>query len=225
MRVRRVMAEWQNGKAELDFRNDGGIPLPIIGISGPNGAGKSLLQLLALRCFKNSMSPNTVFLDWDDVSGSVEFEYGGAIATAMVHKGKIIQNLVFPHMTVDSMRMQGGVLGYSRHRFTWEFARWGDTKDIGLGEKGISSILHDLYKGDIRNSIIWVDDFDIGLDTVNASKFLQHLIKKSLEKSNQLIVSTMSVSALGGMGEDSKRVLSDSRRVDIVDKALKGLNL
>lgn len=223
MRIRRVQVEWAAGKANLDLRNEAGFPLSLSCIIGSNGSGKSLLQLLALRCFKNSMSPNTVFLDWDDVSGSVEFEYGGAIATAMVHKGKIIQNLVFPNMTVDSMRMQGGFLGYTRHRFSWELARWGESNDMGLGEKGITSVLHDLYKGDIRNSVIWVDDFAMGLDKENSSRFLQTLIKKSLEKGNQLIVSTTGNTGAGdsGISVECTRLLAD--KVDIVSTVLKKL--
>jgi len=223
MRIRRVQVEWSTVKANLDLRNEAGLPLSLVGIVGPNGSGKSLLQLLALRCFKNSMSPNTVFLDWDDVSGSVEMEYGGAIATAIVHNGKIVQNLVFPNMTVDKMRMQGGVLGYTRHRFSWELARWGESNEMGLGEKGITSILHDLYKGDIRNSVIWVDDFAIGLDKENSSRFLQTLIKKCLEKSNQLIFSTTGNAGVGesGVSVECTRFLAD--KVDLVSTVLKKL--
>lgn len=220
MRVRRLEAEWDGGKATVDLRGESGSPLPIVGIVGGNGSGKSMLQKMALRLFRNAMYPDTSFADWDKVSGYGELEYGGAIATGVIKQGKIVQSLVFPDTVLKERQVLGGLLGYNSALCMRNFLN-SSSDSGGLGVEMVRAVLTDLYKGEIRNSIIWVDSFDIGLDDSCAREFLKILVKKSLERDNQLIVSTARRELLSGIGEDAIRQLGNG--TNVVEKILKTL--
>jgi ABC-type ATPase with predicted acetyltransferase domain len=219
MRVRRLEVEWDGGKATVDMRSESGSPLPIVGIVGGNGSGKTLLQTMALRLFRKAMYHNTCFLDWDKVSGYGEFEYGSAIATGVVKQGKIVQSLVFPDTVMKDRQVLGGLLMYNLKSVTRSMLSV--TEDSGIGSDLVYTVLSDLYKGEIRNSVIWVDSFDMGLDDFSAREFLRVLIKKSLERDNQLIVSTARRELLSGIGEDSIRQLGAG--TNVVERVLKSL--
>jgi hypothetical protein len=221
MRVRRLEVDWGEGKATVDLRGESGSPLPIVGIVGGNGSGKSLLQEMALRLFRNSMNPDTSFGDWAIVSGYGELEYGSAIATGVVKQGKVVQGLVFPDTVLRERQVLGGLLGYNSTLCMRSFISGGVLGLGGLGAEMVRAVLTDLYKGEIRNSVIWVDSFDVGLDDSCAREFLKVLVKKSLERDNQLIVSTARRELLSGIGEDAVRQLSCG--TNIVEKLLKTL--
>ena len=207
MRIRRLEAEWGGGKVNVDLRGESGNPLPIVGIVGGNGSGKSLLQKVGLRLFVTALDSRRCFLDWDDVSGYMECEYGGAISSGVVKKGKIIQNMVFPQSTMSAGILDNGCLFYSSSSL--------------LSGNHVGAVLADLYKGKVSNSVLWVDSFDFGLDDSSAREFLKVLVKKSLERDNQLIVSTARRELLSGIGEDAVRQLSSG--TNVVEKLLKTL--
>jgi ABC-type dipeptide/oligopeptide/nickel transport system ATPase component len=207
MRIRRLEVDWVCGKSVVDFRSESGSPLPIIGIVGNNGSGKSLLQSMALRLYSSSLGTNRIFLDWDEVSGYCEYEYNGSICTGMVKSGKIIQSIVHPNTVMGDRKVSDGCLFF-------------DTSGI-LDGNLIVPVCSDLYRGEIRNSVIWVDSFDVGLDDNNAQEFLKVMVKKSLERNNQLIVSTVRRHLLSGIGEDAIRQLGNG--TNLVTGALKNL--
>lgn len=207
MRIRRLEAEWVDGKAMVDLRGESGSPLSVVGIVGGNGSGKSLLQKVGLRLFVTALDSRRCFLDWDDVSGYMECEYGGAISSGVVKKGKIIQNMVFPQSTMNVGVVDNGCLFYSSSSL--------------LSGNHVGAVLADLYKGKVSNSVLWVDSFDFGLDDSSAREFLKVLIKKSLERDNQLIVSTVRRELLSGIGDDGVRVLTGG--TNVVEAVLKGL--
>lgn len=215
MRVRRLEAEWVDGKATVDFRGESGSPLPIVGIVGNNGSGKSLLQTLALRLFIHSISSSgRCFLDWDKVSGYVETEYGGTICTGVVKSGNIIQSMVYPKVTLKPSEVVNGFLFYSNDGL------YNSNIDLVNGTL-VYRVLSDLYKGVVSDSVIWVDSFDVGLDDIGVRDFLKVLIRKSLERNNQLIVSTARRELLSGIGEDSIRQLGSG--TNVVERVLKEL--
>lgn len=180
MRLRMVQADWGQGLVSLDLTGEGGYPLPIVGVVGNNGSGKSVLMNMAARLFRDAVSTTpTCYLDWDKIEGSAVFEYGRAISTAIMDKGKVIQRLVFPDMKQVGRNLENGVLIYDRMNAAM------------YGGNQVHCVLRDLYGGTIKNSVLWVDDFDRGLDEENCKRFLQVLTKKALEGDNQLVVSSM----------------------------------
>lgn len=117
--------------------------------------------------------------------------------------------------------MLGGLLGYNSALCMRSFLSGSSLDSGGPGVEMVRAVLTDLYKGEIRNSVIWVDSFDVGLDDSSAREFLKVLVKKSLERDNQLIVSTARRELLSGIGEDAVRQLSCG--TNVVEKILKTL--
>jgi len=203
MRLRKLEIDWGKGLVELDLRGEGGHSLPVVGVLGPTGSGKTLLMRAAMRLFRNSIREDAHFPDWKGISASVEFDLGSGISTGVIKDGFVVQRLTFPEMSMSEGKLMGGILSYQSERGAFPVF---DTP-MTFAERCMRGVLHDLYKGEIRNSVIWVDDFALGLDDSLSREFLQILIKKSLERDNQLIVSADREALLQGVGSDNIRVL------------------
>lgn len=220
MRLRRVSVDWGVGRASLDLRGVGGQAMPIVGVAGENGSGKSMLRLAAVRLFTSSLSNKVeqkVFSDWKGVDAEVEFDIGSGICTGVIKNGVIVQGIAYTGMKVEDKGLRGGFLCYDsleRSFHSWKH------RDYSQGVVGI--VLSDLYNRDIRDSFIWVDDFTLGLDSFSARKFLDVLIRKTLEKDNQLVVSCHDKSLLSGIGDDHVRILAGG--TNVVDAVLRTLS-
>jgi len=221
MRIRRIEVEWGNGKVSLDCRSEGNLPLPVVGILGSSASGRSMLMKMVLSSFRNTMHGSlTSFEDWKEVSGYVEFDLGSAISSCVIRNGKIVQKLTYPDMDTREMTLSGGCLFYSSQERLFFASK--AVSNQSFAETLIQPILHDLYKGNIRNSVIWVDDYALGLDDNVAQEFLRVLIRKALERDNQLIVSCDREGLLLGAGSEAIRVLRPSG-TNLVEKVIKGL--
>lgn len=220
MRVRKVEVDWGTGKTSLDCRNEGGRVLPIVGLYGLNASGKTLLMRAVARSISASVGRDMAFLDWDKIKATVELDLGSTIATCVIEAGKVKQRLVgidmkvdYPSLTDGAMFYEYGMRAYIAHI---------NVTELSFAESVMKPILEDLYKGKIRNSVIWIDDFSRGLDDSVARDFLQVLTKKSMEGDNQLIVSTERENLLVGMGPESRRPLRSSG-TNLVSTVLKRL--
>lgn len=220
MRVRKVEVDWGTGRASLDCRNESGRPLPIVGLHGPNASGKTMLMRAVTRSISASVGRDMAFLDWNKIKATVELDLGSTIATCVIDAGNVKQRLVgvdmkvsYPNLTDGAMFYEYGMRAYIAHI---------NVTELSFAESVMKPILEDLYKGKIRNSVIWVDDFSRGLDDSVARDFLQVLTKKSMEGDNQLIVSTEREGLLVGMGPESWRPLRGSG-TNLVSTVLKRL--
>lgn len=219
MRLRKIEIDWGKGVVALDCRGEGGhIPLPVVGILGPTGSGRTMMMKLVNRLFRNSIREEASFADWKGVNGSVEFDLGSVIATGVVRDGTIVQRLTFPEMSMSEGKLMGGILSYGSERGAFPVF----DAPMTFGERCMRGVLHDLYKGEVKNSVIWVDDFALGLDDSLARDFLQTLIKKSLERDNQLIVVSDREVLLQGIGWDNIRALRE-RDTNLVERVIKSL--
>jgi nicotinamide riboside kinase len=193
--------------------------LPIIGIVGNNASGKTMLMKAVCRSISAS-GRDMCFLDWNNVNATVEVDLGSAIATCVIERGKVKQKLVGLDMKIDYPNLQDGGMFYEYGMRA--YISHINITELSFAETVIKPILEDLYKGKVRNSIIWVDDFARGLDDFVARDFLQVLTKKSLEGDNQLIVSCERESLVAGMGSESLRPLRSSSE-GLVSSVLKRL--
>lgn len=219
MRLRRVSVDWGVGRASLDLRGSGGQAMPIVGVAGENGSGKSMLRQAAIRLFSSSFSDKgeQSFADWKGVNAEVEFDIGSGICTGVMKNGVIVQRLAYTGMKVEDKGLRGGFLSYDN--LERSFHSW-KHRDYSQGVVGI--VLSDLYNKDVRDSFIWVDDFTLGLDSYSARKFLDILIRKTLEKDNQLVVSCHDKNLLSGIGDDHVRILAGG--TNVVDAVLRTLS-
>jgi hypothetical protein len=220
MRIRKVEVDWGNGKAALDCRHENNRCLPVIGLLGPTASGRTMLMKSVIRLFRNAMYDGTSFHDWKQVSCSVEFDLGSAISTGVIRSGEVVQKLVYPEMKFEQYKLTGGILVYGSEQRCHFAVK--DESPRCFGESLIYTVLNDLYMGKVSNSVIWVDDFALGLDDDMAREYLRVLIRKSMEGDNQLIVSTDREVLLQGVGAEGIRVLGSSG-TNVVERVLKSL--
>ena len=221
MRIRRVQMDWGTGKADLDLRHENNIPLQAIGIVGGNDAGKTMLMNAVLRTFRSALHDLVSFEDWKQVSCNVEYDLGSAISTSVIKDGKIVQKLVYPEMLLEEAKLSGGILFYSTNQRAFFATK--EASGRSFGQSLIYTVLNDLYKHKVTNSVIWVDDYNLGLSDDSALDFLQVLIRKSMEGDNQLIVSAHREAVLQGIGSQGIRVLrpSGTKAIEAVLKSMK----
>lgn len=216
MRIRKIELNYQHGKKLADCRGSGGHPLPVVGLYGNNNSGKTLMMLSASAIFAKAVTGSSQKL-WEKVSSTIEFDLGGSISTGAIKNGVIIQNIVNPGIKHDKASYSNGLLVYDVNRVFNNLAKG---KDFAISS--ISWIIEDYMRVNIKNSVIWIDSFDLGLDCNTANDFLKFLIKKSLEKDNQLIVSTNRIESLSHMPSESRILIGDSRS-SVIDQVMIGL--
>ena len=216
MRIRKIEIDYGHGKKIVDFRKDGAYPSPLIGILGNTGSGKTLLMKSTLFLFRR-MATNNVPVLWDKLSSTVEFDLGSTISTGVIKKGVITQNIADPDSRTSKLRYENGLLIYDDRRYISGFMAGSE-----FSVASIEGVIKDLYKGEIRNSVIWVDNYDLGLDNKNSRDFLQLLMKKSLERDNQLVVSSTREESLELLGVENLRRLSENRE-SVVERVTKSL--
>lgn len=200
MRIRKVNLEWEGSSINLDFRGASGYVEDVVGIYGRNLSGKTLVQHLIITMWLTGLgivksSEGSWILDKLKSDGFVEFDNDGEITVGIMKSGKIVQKPVV-RMLQRATEVDGGILSY-----------FSDRRIDDWGGRAIVPIITDMSGGGVRNSVIIIDDFDLGLDCFSAREFLGWLLRKSLERNNQLIVMSRSDGLYGSIGEERVRRL------------------
>ncbi len=210
MRLRKVTAQKGGLSLNVSFLGEGGFPTDVIGIVGGNLSGKTLLTRVILHTYVMSVAPlahESSLLAMRGIDGSVEFEYSG-ITLGVIREGKMVQRAVIGSGLREN-GLTGGLLVYDSVMRAHQTLTYPVGGNVTFGENLVLQVLRDLYKGIISNSVIVVDDFDLGLDFSGAREFLSILVRKSLETHNQLIVTTKHASLLNGIPSTAHRNLGD----------------
>lgn len=207
MRIRRIEIENKEIKASVDFRaTDNKSVSNIVGIRGGYGSGKTLLQIFACETFRSTVGiyrEGEEILSLRDCSGYVEFDFGSEISIGVLKSGKLVQKPIYSGLRVSEGICTGGMLFY---------------KNNGIVMDNIYRLMNDLHKGDIRDSVIWVDDFGMGLLEADSRKLLQLVYRKCLEKNNMAVLSSNDVGIFSGIREGI-RDIGDS--YDIIERVMK----
>lgn len=204
MRLRKAKLEHENIRIDLDFRNTSSIPMQAIAIVGGNMSGKTLLMHCALKLFQSTAQSGSQIRAFEKkIQATIEFEYEGGIHVGVIRDGIIIQKPMTTQMKIDKNKISDGCLFYDfRSRLNASL-----TQCYGFGQATCYMALKDLYKNEIRNCLIWIDDFDVGLDDENAVTLFRAFMRKSYERDNQLIVSGHRAKIYDGLGENSVKFL------------------
>ena len=218
MRLRKLEISTGEQKITIDARNSGGVPLQALAIVGSNGVGKSLCMQVALRVFQTTAQSNTqATLFTKNIQATVEFEYQGGIHVGVIKDGILIQKPTPSKMTIEPQKTTDGCLFYDTKMRIHAL----DSNNTSVGMAFTKILLNDFYCNQIKNCLVWIDDFDLGLDVTNAKELLQVALRKCLERDNQLIVTTRNREIVELLGQEGIRVLSSSHRY--VDKVLKNI--
>jgi ABC-type dipeptide/oligopeptide/nickel transport system ATPase component len=218
VRLRKLEISTGEQRITIDTRNSGSVPLQALAIVGGNGVGKSLCMQVALRVFQSTAQDNhqpTLFTK--NIQATVEFEYQGGIHVGVIKDGVLIQKPSASGMLIEPRKLTDGCLFYDVKMRINAL----DSNNTSIGMAFTTMLLQDFYYNQIKNSLVWIDDFDLGLDSENARVLLQVALRKCLERDNQLIVTTRNRELVELLGQDSIRVLSSGVRY--VDRAMKNI--
>jgi len=217
MRLRRATVKGLGMDIDLDFRGARGEYQQITGIIGGNGSGKTSVIEAVGSLLNRGVHHRK------GVESSVEFDIEGEIHTAILKEGCIMQG-------INKGWFRSGLIQYGEGKPIREAllvydslvrvshcARNYSTAPMAVGL--VAQVLQDFYKWDIQNSVVLVDDLEMGLSDSSAREFLQALIRKILEKDNQLIVTTRREACLSVIPVESWRRLGEGTKV--VEEALK----
>jgi ABC-type dipeptide/oligopeptide/nickel transport system ATPase component len=183
-----IEASNKDVRVRVDFRSDEGYIMPMAAIVGGNGSGKSLLQMMAMRLFSSTAQKREQIRAFtEDVNGVCEFEVEGRIYSGVVRDGIIVQKPGEQQMQLRDDLLLNGCLFYDAS-MTLRNLRVGES----YAKQMMQMLLEDFYKQKIKDCVVFVDNFDLGLDSNNHRVFAQALIRKALERDNQLIVSCLS---------------------------------
>jgi predicted ATPase len=218
MRLRRVTMRGLGMDVEMDFRGARGEYQQITGIIGGNGSGKTtLVESIGATLRRGSYLRK-------EVERVVEFDIDGEIHSSVIREGAVVQGISkgffsWRGFTVEGRPVRDALLVYDSLVRVSHCARNYSTAPMAVGL--VAQVLQDFYKWDIQNSVVVIDDLEMGLSDSSAREFLQALIRKVLEKDNQLIVTTRRESCLSLIPVESWRRLGEGTKV--VEEAIKTL--
>lgn len=207
MRLRKLDIDMGKGRFAIDLRNRGGVPLQACAIVGGNHSGKSLCYQVAMRAFQSTAQSSTgMRLFESNIQATIEFEYDGGIHAGVIRNGILVQKPGVSTMRIERNRITDGCLFYDlRSRLSLL-----NDKSTSSGEALARILLQDFYKNEIRNCLVFIDDFDLGLDETNAVELLRLLMRKCLERDNQLVVTGSRRETYVSLGDDSIKFLVSS---------------
>ena len=182
----------------------------VTSILGPNGSGKSIISQAIACAFAGSVreegAPCTVSADLV----RVDFEVDNAVIAAQSFRGRFDRHSAIA-ARFDS-KGKHGVLMYDRNRLAM------DVPGNYTGLKVVVPILADLHLRSLEDSVVVIDDFDLGLDASLRGKFFKHLRSHLRPRRNQLILT-----AREKIGEMYEVVLPEGR--DVMEDAMREVSL
>jgi len=198
MKLRGIHIRGKNASSDisLDFMDDEGKLVEQCLLRGNLLSGKTLLCHLISSAWSSSIlsSPN-LELDVDAEMVRIDFSVGHEISSVHIRNGHIEpSSLLAKHSDVsigDSPSVHGGVLYYSSLRENYmEYAN-----AAYMGSGGVNRclpVIYDLQMKEIKDSVIIIDDWDLGLDAVTAKSFYTFVSSHAHSGGNQLILTSSS---------------------------------
>jgi len=178
---------------DLEFKDSDGSPLNIVHLFGKNGSGKSYIAGAIARAWSNSvLSGGSAELPYLADMIRIDFEVGTEIVALHIRRGSLEKSSTLAKVADvsvgDKPHVRNGIVYYSAGRgvVTRSTVRSG-----GMLSDSVANVfppLYDFTMREIRDSVIIVDDWNLGLDTESAEGFYGKLTRNALSKNNQLIL-------------------------------------
>jgi len=224
MKLRKANLRGLDFDLSVDFTNGSGRIQDVTAIFGGNQSGKSVLARFISICYGESALGESVIPLWfDKYDGEVDFEVNGIVTTTVFRQGKFLQKANLPELVPVNRQLPEKLFdallffnSYTRTSMLAMNENRGMPTSIGLTYQ----LFSDFYNHQIRNSVILVDDFDLGLDRKNAGKLLEKLISKGLEGDNQLVITTRNALLLDSLDSGITRMLPSGSE-SVVEEAVR----
>lgn len=178
---------------DLEFKDSDGSPLNVIHVFGKNGSGKSYIAGAIARAWSNSvLSGGNAELPYVADMIRMDFEVGSEIIALHIRRGALEKSSTLAKVADisvgDKPFVKNGIVYYSAGRggVTRSTVRSGSLLSDSVAN--VFPPLYDFTMREIRDSVIIVDDWDMGLDAESAEGFYGKLVRNALSKNNQLIL-------------------------------------
>jgi len=179
----------------LDFMTEDGEMLPQSILRGNLGTGKTLiLQLVAAAWSRSVLSHPNLEMALDADMVRVDFQVGAEIASVHIRNGRIEPSDVLARAAdvevgEGGQRVHHGIVYYSVARGGYvEFTNL--ERSVPDGIQRCLPVIYDLQMRDIRDSVVLIDDWDMGLDDSARKSFYNHISRHAHNSGNQLILSS-----------------------------------
>lgn len=225
MKVRGIYVKgFENGMSDisLEMRDSDRSLLNVVLLNGLNGSGKTfLLSAIADSWGYSVLSGTKGELPYSCKLLRIDFDMGNEICSLHIRNGNLEKSTTMARVSEISLGekpfIRNGVVFYSVDRV--QSVRNTIENGQGLSDSvcHVYAILYDLYKREIRDSILLIDDWDRGLDVEAAKAFYLQVTKHALSRNNQVILSS---SRVPGNYISERSVVKLEGRVNPVDRAI-----
>jgi len=182
----------------LEFRDASAGILDVVMLFGGNGSGKSFILGSIARAWSSSiLTGGSVELPYVSDLLRIDYELSNEIIGVHIRRGRLDKSSALAKgaevIVGDKPRVKNGIVYYSSNRGI--ISRSTIRGGFGLCDSicNIFPIIYDLHMRDVRDSIIMVDDWDMGLDEDARKGFYNHLVRHSSGRNNQVILSSSSI--------------------------------
>lgn len=193
------------GDVTIDFRETNGVAEGLWLVGGC-GAGKTFVTECIASAWGSGALNRSLPYEVQDCRVRVDFDVKGSVAVCQADNGRFSGS---PMLRIDSGSRSGLVLHYGMDRVN------GFKGSSGV--RSVQAIIQDLANGGITDSVILIDDFDLGLDSGDQKLFWSYLWRNYNSGGNQLIVT-------GKRGLGLVREIVLPVRENPIDLALMALN-
>lgn len=172
------------GDLSVEFRSTDGKVDEACWLVGGCGSGKTMLTDMVAWAWGCALKNHGFSHLIKECRVRVDFEVGGEIAVC--DSGEYGRFGASPLLggKIDLKGMKNLVLKYGRERLNQGAIR---SDDGCTGVEAVYPLLDDISKGVVTDSVILVDDFDLGLDITDQKLFWSYLWKHHRSMGNQLI--------------------------------------
>lgn len=188
-------------------------------IYGENGSGKSLVCSAILDSFLPAVS-NKKESSIPGKSWQIDYSIKNEICTVCINNGKIDQSRTlkkYASINIDSSESNNIILGYGRSRLN------GDIK-LPSSVRTFYGILSDLHKKKTKDSVVVIDDFDLGISEKNSKDLLSHIYKNYSSRNCQIIVSSSSIFMKKIVQDIGGKIIELDTINNVLESAIKSLH-
>jgi hypothetical protein len=206
----------------LDFRRESGGVHQCSLIHGLNGSGKSYLLDSVSQCWGACVLEKR-HSDMPFISDMfrVDFDIGTRIVSLHMRRGNLDKSRTLSEVCEQNFKtnsFRNCVIYYDRNRSGLAYT-YGGIKNPSTSTTSVYATLYDMHHRDVRDSVILIDDWDMGLDKESAYSYYREITKNAGSKGNQVILTS---SREPDNHIDKDTVIRLTGRQDPIKKALAG---
>lgn len=186
---------------------------------GENGSGKSLLCSAIFDTFSPAVSSKKTS-SIPGKSWQVDYSVKNEICTVSIRNGQIDQSRLlkkYALINTDNAEAENIVLGYGRSRLD-------GPSSLPSGSRTFYSILSDLHRKKAKDSVIIIDDFDLGISEKNSKELLHHIYKNYSSRNCQLIITSISPFMKNLVQDIGGNVIELKDSVSVLDYTIKNIH-